>query len=152
MEFSAVEMRGQVARRRVAHFGWRYGYSSWQIEPGEPFPEFLTPLRTRTAELAGVEPGALAEMLVTQYPPGAPIGWHRDAPQFGDVVGISLLAECRFRFRRGAGRGAPAWEIAIAPRSAYLLRGDARWAWQHSIPPVKTLRYSVTFRTLQRAG
>lgn len=152
LEFSAVEMRGQVARRRVAHFGWRYGYSTWQIEPGAALPDFMAPIRIRAAGLAGVEPEALAEVLVTQYPPGAPIGWHRDAPQFGDVVGVSLLSACRLRFKRGKGRDAPTWETALAPRSAYLLRGSARWAWQHSIPPVKTLRYSVTFRTLCRAS
>jgi DNA oxidative demethylase len=151
LEFSAVEMHGQVARRRVTHFGWRYGYSTTKIEPAEALPDFLLTLRTRAAELAGVEPEALAEVIVTQYPPGAPIGWHRDAPQFDDVVGVSLLGACRFKFKRGKGSDALTWEIVLTPRSAYLLRGSARWAWQHSIPPVKTLRYSITFRTLRRA-
>jgi alkylated DNA repair protein (DNA oxidative demethylase) len=145
-------MRGQVARRRVAHFGWRYGYATWRIEPGPPLPDFLGPLRLRAAALAGGKPSDLAEVLVTEYPAGAAIGWHRDAPQFGDVVGVSLVAPCRLRFRRGAGGGAATCEIALAPRSAYLLRGAARWAWQHSIPAVKALRYSVTFRTLRRPG
>src|SRR5437899_5245194 len=85
--FLAVEMRGQVARRRTAHFGWVYGYESWRITPGPPLPEFLLPLRARVATLAAVEPAALAEILVTEYPAGAAIGWHRDAPQFGVVVG-----------------------------------------------------------------
>jgi alkylated DNA repair protein (DNA oxidative demethylase) len=144
-------MRGQVARRRVAHFGWRYGYATWRVEPGPPLPEFLGPLRARAAALAGGPSEALAEVLVTEYPPGAAIGWHRDAPQFGDVVGVSLRAPCRLRFRHAPGRGAAAWEIALAPRSAYHLRGAARWAWQHSIPAVTALRYSVTFRTLRAA-
>jgi alkylated DNA repair protein (DNA oxidative demethylase) len=148
LDFSAVEMRGQIARRRVVHFGWRYGYATWRVEPGTPLPEFLVPLQARAGALAGVEPERLAEVLVTEYPLGATIGWHRDAPQFGDVVGISLLAPCRLRFRRGPGQR-PTWEIPLAPRSAYLLRGAARWRWQHSIPPVKALRYSLTFRTLQ---
>jgi alkylated DNA repair protein (DNA oxidative demethylase) len=151
LEFSSVEMHGQVARRRVTHFGWRYGYSTTKIEPAEALPDFLLTLRTQAAVLAGVEPDALAEVIVTQYPPGAPIGWHRDAPQFGDVVGVSLLGACRFKFKRGQGRNALTWETVLPPRSAYVLRGSARWAWQHSIPPVKTLRYSVTFRTLRRA-
>jgi alkylated DNA repair protein (DNA oxidative demethylase) len=142
-------MRGQIARRRVVHFGWRYGYATWRIEPGPPPPEFLGSLRARVAALAGVESEKLAEVLVTEYPPGAAIGWHRDAPQFGDVVGVSLLAPCRLRFRRARGGGMATWEIALAPRSAYLLRGAARWAWQHSIPAVAALRYSVTFRTLR---
>jgi alkylated DNA repair protein (DNA oxidative demethylase) len=148
LDFSAVEMRGQIARRRVVHFGWRYGYATWRVEPGTPLPEFLAPLRARAGALAGIEPERLAEALVTEYPPGATIGWHRDAPQFGDVVGISLLASCRLRFRRGPGHR-PSWEIPLAPRSVYLLRGAARWRWQHSIPPVKALRYSLTFRTLR---
>lgn len=144
-------MRGQVARRRVAHFGWRYGYATWAIAPGPPLPPFLEPLRVGAAALAGAAPGALAEVLVTEYPPGAAIGWHRDAPAFGDVVGVSLLAPCRLRFRRGTGRAAATWEIVLEPRSAYLLSGGARWAWQHSIPAVKAPRYSVTLRTLRPA-
>jgi alkylated DNA repair dioxygenase AlkB len=152
LEFAVIEMRGRVARRRAAHFGWQYGYATWRIEPGAPLPGFLFSLRARAAALAGVEPEALAEVLVTEYPPDAGIGWHRDAPQFGDVLGVSLLAPCRLRFRRGRGREAPTWDMTLAPRSAYLLRGAARWTWQHSIPAVKRLRYSVTFRTLRSAG
>lgn len=146
--FSEVRMRGVAARRRTAHFGWIYGYESWRIEPGPPLPAFLEPLRARAAGLVGVEPEALAETLLTEYTPGAGIGWHRDAPMFGLVIGISLIAACRFRFRRGrAGRGGP--EIVLAPRSVYVLDGAARWQWQHSIPPAKDLRYSITFRTLR---
>jgi DNA oxidative demethylase len=156
-------MRGQVARRRTVHLGWLYAYEGRAIEPGPPVPEFLLPLRERAAALAGVEPGALGEVLVTEYTPGAGIGWHRDAPMFGSVVGVSLAGACRFRMRRattgsaagsgvtGAGGTRAGWrihELTLAPRSAYLLRGAARWVWQHSIPPAKTLRYSVTFRTL----
>ncbi len=103
LTFGEVRMHGVVARRRVAHFGWRYGYESWRIEPGPPIPDVLLPLRARAAALLGVAPGALAEALVTQYPPGAGIGWHRDAPAFGDVIGVSLLGTCRFRFARGEG-------------------------------------------------
>jgi alkylated DNA repair dioxygenase AlkB len=151
VEFSAVEMRGQVARRRTAHFGWVYGYESWRISPGPPLPEFLGPLRERAGALAGVAPESLAEILVTEYPPGAGIGWHRDAPQFGVVVGVSLLAECRMRFQRGRGAARETRAVTLAPRSAYVLTGEVRQQWQHSIPPLRTLRYSVTFRTLRRA-
>ena len=101
--FSAVEMRGQVARRRAAHYGWVYGYESWRITPGPPLPEFLSPLRARVAALAAVEADALAEVLVTEYPAGAAIGWHRDAPQFGVVIGVSLLSACRMRSSAAAG-------------------------------------------------
>ena len=149
LTFSAVAMRGQVARRRVAHFGWRYGYESWQIEPGPPLPEALLPLRTRAATLVDVTPDALAEALVTWYPPGAGIGWHRDAPQFGVVVGISLLGPCRMRFQRGEGDARETRVVELAPRSVYVLDGEVRRAWQHTIPPMKTERYSITFRTLR---
>lgn len=148
-DFTAIEMRGQVARRRTVHFGWVYGYESWRIEPGPPIPDVLLPLRARAAVLAGVEPDALVEVLVTEYPPGAGVGWHRDAPQFGPVVGVSLLRACRLRFQRGAGAARQTRAAVLEPRSAYVFDGEARWQWQHSIPPMKALRYSVTFRTLR---
>ena len=153
LDFAAVTMRGKVARRRTKHFGWVYGYESWRITPGPRIPAFLEPVRQRVARLAGVSPEALVEVLVNAYPPGAGIGWHRDALQFGLVIGVSLLGECRLRFQRGRGATRQTRSAAIAPRSAYVLDGDARYEWQHSVPPTKALRYSVTFRTLQeRAG
>ena len=149
LAFSPVEMRGQVARRRTAHFGWVYGYESWRITPGPPLPDFLLPVRARVATLAAVEPAALAEVLVTEYPAGAAIGWHRDAPQFGVVVGVSLLSACRMRFQRGRGATRETAAVMLEPRSAYVLTGEARQHWQHSIPPLRAPRYSVTFRTLR---
>jgi alkylated DNA repair dioxygenase AlkB len=152
IEFSQVKMRGAVARRRTAHFGWLYGYETWRIEPGPPIPAFLLPLRERVGELAGVAPDELVEVLLTEYSPGAGIGWHRDAPMFGDVAGVSLVGACRFRFERGEGTERETRAVTLAPRSAYLLTGEARATWRHSIPPMKELRYSVTFRTLRRHG
>jgi DNA oxidative demethylase len=149
LRFGDVRMRGQVARRRTIHYGWTYGYETWRVEPGPPIPESLAPLRARAARLAGVEPAALAEVLLTHYPPGAGIGWHRDAPAFGIVVGVSLLSPCRFRFQRGEGAARRTRAVMLAPRSAYVLASDARWQWQHSIPPGRAERYSVTFRTLR---
>lgn len=148
IEFSEVKMRGAVARRRTAHFGWLYGYETWRIEPGPPIPDVLLPLRERVGEMAGVAPDTLVEVLITEYPPGAGIGWHRDARMFGIVAGVSLLGACRFRFERGQGAARETRAAALAPRSAYLLTGEARETWRHSIPPTKALRYSVTFRTL----
>jgi alkylated DNA repair protein (DNA oxidative demethylase) len=147
--FSAVEMRGQVARRRTAHFGWVYGYESWRITPGPPLPDFLLPLRERVALLAAVAAATLAEVLVTEYPAGATIGWHRDAPQFGVVIGVSLLSPCRMRFQRGRGGARETRAVTLEPRSAYVLTGEARQHWQHSIPTLRAPRYSVTFRTLR---
>jgi len=150
--FGEVRMRGQVARRRTIHFGWTYGYETWRVEPGPPIPEFLVGLRALAARLACVEGDALAEVLVTHYPPGAGIGWHRDAPAFGVVVGVSLLGACRMRFQQGRGTARKTRALTLAPRSAYVLDGAARWQWQHAIPPGREERYSVTFRTLRARG
>jgi alkylated DNA repair dioxygenase AlkB len=152
LAWEEVKMRGQVARRRTVHFGWLYGYETWRIEPGPPIPEFLLSLREQAAILAGVTAEALAEVLVTEYPPSAGIGWHRDAPMFGDVVGVSLLSPCRFRFQRGKGNARETRAAVLAPRSVYVLTGSARWHWQHGIPPMKTWRYSATFRTLRASS
>jgi len=149
LEFGAVVMHGQTARRTVRHYGLGYAYESRQLTPTEPLPAELEPMRERAATLAGVEPEALAQTLVTRYPPGATIGWHRDAPPFGVVAGVSLLAPARMRFQRGTGEERIVAELLLPPRSAYVLAGEARTAWQHSIPAVRELRYSVSFRTLR---
>jgi alkylated DNA repair dioxygenase AlkB len=115
-------------------------------------PEFLLPLRKRAAEFAGLEPRALEHALLIEYRPGAGIGWHRDRPQFGGVVGISLLAPCTFRLRRKTGTTWARRSLMAERRSAYLLRGASRTEWEHSIPPLETLRYSVTFRTLRETA
>ena len=151
LPLETIVMRGRAARRRTAHFGWRYGYETWRVEPGPPTPSFLAPLRERAAALGDVAPGALEEILITEYPPGAGIGWHRDAPAFGVVVGVSLLAPCRKRVRQRAGPGWRSLAVPLAPRSAYVLAGPARTSWQHGIPAIPALRYSITFRTLRTA-
>ncbi len=150
-EFSEVRMRGRAARRTVVHFGYRYGYESWDLVPTDPLPTNLEWLRDRAAALAGIEAVDVAETLVTRYPPGAGIGWHRDAPLFGSrVVGVSLLSACPMRFQRRIGPERQVFTLELDPCSAYVLTGAARWSWQHSIPATKGLRYSVTFRTLAR--
>lgn len=160
LPFSRVEMRGVVARRRTAHFGWTYTYDARSTSPGPPIPEFLLPLRERVAEWMTVAPEALGEALVTEYSEGAPIGWHRDAPMFEDIAGVSLAAACRMKFRPyvspkdlstySGGPRRTTHEIELAPRSAYLIRGPARREFEHSIPPVERRRYSVTYRTVRR--
>ncbi len=149
LEFSPVRMRGVTARRRVIHYGLVYAYESFRLTPGPPVPDFLAPFRDRVACVAGVEPETIGEALITEYSPGAVIGWHRDAPAFAIVIALSLLGACRFRFRRGEGAARETAEIEVAPRSLYILAGPARSEWQHSIPAVKALRYSITFRTLR---
>jgi alkylated DNA repair dioxygenase AlkB len=159
IEFSNVEMHGGVARRRIAQYGWTYGFDAPRSEPGLPIPAWLLPVRVRAAHWAAVDAGALAEALVTEYSKGAPIGWHRDAPMFGDVIGISLAGTCRMKFRPyvspkdlgGPGRAArrTTHELELARRSVYLMRGVVRRDFEHSIPPVGMLRYSITFRTMR---
>jgi DNA oxidative demethylase len=150
LEFSEVRMHGVTAKRRVAHFGWIYGYESWRLMPGPRLPDFLLPLRMRAATLLGREPKELSEALITEYPPGAGIGWHRDAPMFGPaVIGISLASACRFRFRRDHAGRAESRTLRLEPRALYILHGPARAQWQHSIPPTNAWRYSMTFRTVR---
>jgi alkylated DNA repair dioxygenase AlkB len=154
VEFSTFEMRGVVARRRVAFFG--RSYDSSRAATG-PLPGFLQPLRDRAAQWAGVDRSSFVMTLINEYPSGAPIGWHRDAPQYGIVVGISLLSSCRMKFRpyvrlrgsasTGASRRTATHELVLARRSAYLMTGESRNAYEHHIPAVTALRYSITFRT-----
>ena len=158
VEFATFEMRGVIAKRRVAFFGRSYDNNGRSTPP---IPAFLFPYRDRLAGWIGIAPDDFAMALINEYRDGAPIGWHRDAPQYDLVAGLSLLSECRMKLRpyvspkalaaaHGARRVAT-HEITLQPRSAYLLSGDARTSYEHHIPPAASLRYSITFRTL-RAG
>ncbi len=150
--YGEVRMHGQVARRTVRHYGVSYDFEAAEIAPGDPIPQWLSDLRRRCAELLGIADERLAECLLTRYPAGATIGWHRDAPMFGDVVGVSLGSACLLRFQRGQGGQRRVFEQVLEPRSAYVLTGPSRSAWQHSIPAVAEERYSITFRTLRRGS
>jgi alkylated DNA repair dioxygenase AlkB len=149
LPFAPFQFHGYTGARRVVSFGWRYGFGDGGLQPAQPMPGFLLPLRRTAAALAGVEPDQLPHVLLTEYAPGAGIGWHRDRPEFGKVVGVSLAAPCLFRFRRRTPEGFERVSLTLAPRSAYLLDGPARTVWEHSIPGVQALRYSITFRTLR---
>jgi alkylated DNA repair protein (DNA oxidative demethylase) len=148
--YGEVRMHGQVARRTVRHYGVSYDFEAADIAPGDPLPDWLLELRFRCALLLGASEHLLAECLLTRYPPGATIGWHRDAPVFGDVVGVSLRSACLLRFQRGQAAERRVFEQLLEARSAYVLTGPSRTAWQHSIPAVREERYSITFRTLRR--
>jgi len=140
------------SRRLVRSFGLARVAGAYDAVPAAPIPAALEWLRKRCAGLMGREPGELPQLLVTRYPPGAGIGWHRDAPQFGDVAGVSLQMPCRMRFRRGRPRAWQTAELTLEPRSAYILSGAARMHWQHHIPAVGQERWSMTFRTLRHAA
>lgn len=148
LPFQPFEFQGYTAKRRIVEYGFEYDFSSRQASAAMPIPEFLQALSGRVAAWAGLPGKAIREAVVTEYPPGAPIGWHRDVPQFEVVLGISLASACRMRFRPYAGNGDAVF-LMLEPRSIYAMRGAARWEYQHSIPAVKELRYSITFRTLR---
>jgi alkylated DNA repair dioxygenase AlkB len=143
------EFQGYVGKRRSLSYGWHYDFGDRTLRPADEIPAYLLSLRERAAAFADLAPGDLLHALVTEYGPGAAIGWHRDKGVFGDVVGISLLAPCTFRFRRQAVAAWERYSLTAEPRSAYLLRGAARTDWEHSIPAVEALRYSITFRSLR---
>lgn len=143
------EFHGYVGKRRTLSYGWHYDFSEARLKATDEIPTFLHKLREHAAMFADLTAEDLPHALVTEYSPGTTIGWHRDKGVFGDVVGISLLSPCIFRLRRKA---ASAWErysLTVEPRSAYLLRGASRTEWEHSIPAVDALRYSITFRSLR---
>ena len=132
----------------MVSFGWKYDFSGRELRSAEDIPPFLHSLRDRAAAFAGVAGSTLQHALVTEYPPGAAIGWHKDKAVFGKVIGISLLSDCTFRFRRKSGSGWERRSLTTKARSIYLLQGPARNEWEHSIPLVQSLRYSITFREL----
>jgi alkylated DNA repair dioxygenase AlkB len=150
LPFREFQFHGFLGKRRTVSFGWRYDFNGGGLQEAGEMPAFLLPVRERAAALAGLDPSALEHALLIEYAPGAGIGWHRDRPAFDDVIGVSLLSGCTFRLRRKVGG---AWErraLVAEPRSAYLLRGASRTEWEHSIPPLATLRYSITFRSMAR--
>ena len=149
LPFAPFEFQGFLGKRRTVSFGWQYRFDGSGLAEAEPIPDWLEPLRARAAALAALEPDSLVHALLIEYDVGAGLGWHRDRPVFGDVVGVSLLSEAPLRFRRRSGDKWERYTLRAAPRSAYLLRGAARTEWEHSLAPVATLRYSATFRTLR---
>jgi alkylated DNA repair dioxygenase AlkB len=150
LPFREFEFHGYTGRRRVVSYGWHYDFSARTLRKADDMPPFLLDLRETAARFAGMEPARLQHVLVTEYDAGAGIGWHRDKDVFGEVVGVSLLASCVFRLRRAL--AASRWErvsLTAEPRSAYLLSGPSRTEWEHSIPAVASLRYSITYRNLR---
>jgi alkylated DNA repair dioxygenase AlkB len=151
LPFKEFAFRGYLGKRRVVSYGWRYDYNGAGLQKSDGMPAFLLPLRRQAAEFAGLAAEQFQQALVTEYRPGATIGWHKDRSVFGEVVGISLLAACNFRFRRRAGTGWERATLMVEPRSIYLLQGPARSEWEHSIPAGDALRYSITFRNFRAA-
>lgn len=150
LPFRNFDFHGFKGNRRIVSYGWKYDYvGRGRLSESEPIPDFLEPLKAAAAAFAGLSAEDFQQALITEYAPGAGIGWHRDKPMFEDVVAFSLLAPCTLRLRHRHGAGWTRRSLDIAPRSAYLLRGSSRFDWEHSIPPLKALRYSITFRSFR---
>jgi alkylated DNA repair dioxygenase AlkB len=148
LELKPFEFHGHLGNRRVTSFGLRYDYAQRAVKVTDGFPAFVADLRNKVAKFAGRRIDEFQQGGVNEYPPGAGIGWHKDKPQFGVIVAVSLLAPATMRFRRVEGTGWIRASQRLEPRSIYILEGEARTAWEHSVPPVDALRYSLTFRTV----
>jgi len=142
-QFGAFE-----GKRRVISFGWRYDYSQQALQEAGEWPPWLAPFVTQVEQFAELPPASVRQVLCTEYEEGVGIGWHRDKPHFDMVFGLSLASACRFRFRRKAGTRWERFTLEAAPRSLYVMSGESRHVWEHSIPPVEQTRYSITFRTM----
>jgi alkylated DNA repair protein (DNA oxidative demethylase) len=148
LPFKPFEFHGFLGKRQTISFGWSYRFDGSGLAEAAPIPDWLQPVRARAAAFAGLAADALEHALLIKYEEGAGLGWHRDRPVFGDVIGISLLSPAPLRFRRKVGAKWQRFTLPAEPRSIYLLRGPSRREWEHSLAPVETLRYSITFRTL----
>lgn len=151
LALAPFRFHGWTGKRLTASFGWRYDYGDASLSPAAPIPGFALPLREKAARFAGLAAADLVQALFTRYDPGAGIGWHRDRPVFGEVVGVSLGNPAVLRLRQRVAGGFHRAALPVAPRSAYHLSGEARRAWEHSIAPGTQPRWSVTFRTLAPA-
>jgi alkylated DNA repair dioxygenase AlkB len=149
LPFQEAQYKEWHARRRIVSFGGRYDFTRHQLSEAPPIPEFLLPLRERIADFANLAPERIKHAMVSEYQRATPLGWHRDVPEFEVIVGVSLLGHARLRFRPWPPKlnARTTLAIELAPRSAYVLRDEIRWHWQHAVSPTKELRYSITFRT-----
>ena len=152
LELAPFRFHGWQGNRKTQSFGWRYDFEDASFTPADPMPDWLQPLRRRASSFAGLKPEEFVHALLARYDPGAGIGWHRDRDVFDKVVGFSLRTPATLRFRQRTASGFRRANLEVAPRSAYLLSGEARHDWEHSIAPGDALRFSITFRALSDKG
>lgn len=140
------------AKRRIINFGWKYDFEHNRLIPGPPLPKFLQRFARRIEKWMDLPRGSVVEALVNEYTPGSALGWHKDTETFEHIIGISLTGWARMRFRPIAKVNDPKKVVSLElePCSAYLMQNAVRHNWQHSVAKTKTLRYSITFRTLPR--
>ena len=143
------EFQGFLANRRIFTFGHKYIFAGQRPRADASIPDYLRPLTEIAATISGKPAAAFEQLMVTEYAPGAGIGWHVDRPSYEEIVSISFLAPCTLRLRRKVGKTWERRSDLIEPRSVYLLSGPVRTSWQHSIPPLDALRYSVTLRAFR---
>ena len=152
LDLAPFHFQGWLGNRKTKSFGWRYDFDDASFSPTGPIPDWLQPLQEKAAAFAGIDPGDFVHALLARYDPGAGIGWHKDRDVFEQVVGVSLNTSATLRFRQRTATGFRRTELAVEPRSAYLLSGEARWDWEHRITPGDQLRFSITFRALSDKG
>jgi alkylated DNA repair dioxygenase AlkB len=152
LELAPFRFHGWLGNRKTKSFGWRYDFEDASFTRAEPIPEWLQPLREKAAGFAGLRPEDFVHVLLARYDTGAGIGWHRDRDVFEQVVGVSLNTPAKLRFRRRTADGFRRASVQMESRSAYLLSGESRWTWEHSISPGEQLRFSITFRALSEKG
>lgn len=148
LALSPFRFQGWTGKRLTRSFGWAYDFDDRSFAPADPLPDWLLPLLGKAAAFGCIDRKDIVHALVTRYDPGAGIGWHRDRPQFGRVIGISLAGPAVLRFRRRSPSGFQRASLELQPRSAYMLSGEVRQLWEHSIAAHDLLRFSITFRTL----
>jgi alkylated DNA repair dioxygenase AlkB len=148
LDLKPFEFHGYIGNRRVINFGFEYDFTRRFVEKADGIPQFLHELLGRAAEFAGNNQDAFQQVGINEYQVGAGIGWHKDKPEFGIIVGVSLLAPATMRFRKKENDNWVRISQTLKPRSIYLLSGEARTEWEHSVPPLDSLRYAITFRTL----
>ena len=152
LDLAPFRFHGWLGNRRTQSFGWRYDFDDASFTRTEAIPDWLQAVREKAAAFAGLQPDDFVHVLLARYDPGAGIGWHRDRDVFEEVVGFSLRTSATLRFRQRIASGFRRANLEVAPRSAYLLSGEARHDWEHSIAPGDALRFSITFRALSAKG
>ena len=152
LERHTFTFQGYEAKRKVASFGYDWSFEHQRLAKGQEIPAVFQPLIEKVAKQLAIEKERFAELLITEYPVGAVINWHRDAPPFDLIAGISLQADCIFRLRpyeKAKQQRSAVLQLLVKRRSLYVIQGTARTDWQHSIAAVKQVRYSITLRTLK---
>ena len=154
LELHMLIFQGFEAKRKVESYGYNYHFDSRTVTKGKDVPEALQFLVAKVAIFLSMQAEDFEQLLVTEYPPGSVINWHRDAPPFDVIAGVSLLSDCKFKLRpydRAAREGRKSTiSLDVKRRSLYIIKGESRESWEHSIAPVAETRYSITLRSLRK--